>query len=150
MSKMNAITMKEQDRKQVKGDVDFIHEGEKQALKSRADNGMFKVVTRVAATKDTTARFQPKTMVGAPLVKKGLQVVRVDRGFQVSLKPLAVSNERRHKVFKAPHDKEAHKSPLKQANDIVLTKLLLQEFRNAKLGTIFLQRDRVGGGTNVK
>ena len=150
MPKVYAITMKEQDGKQIKGDVDLIHKSEEQALKSWTDNSVLEAVTRVAAAKDTTARFQPKTVIGTPLVKQGLQVIRVYPGFQITLEPLVVINKHWHKMFKAPFDKEANKSPLKQTRDIVLAKLLLQKFRNAKLGTIFPQRDRVGGGTNVK
>ena len=89
-------------------------------------------------------------MIGAPLVEEGLQVVRMNRGFQIPLQPLIVINEHKHKMFEAPFSKESYNASFKQTNDIVMPKPLLQKFRNAELGTIFLQGDRVGSGTNVK
>ena len=61
--------MKKQNRKQIKGDVNLIHKSEKQALESRADEGMLDAVRGMATTEHTTARLQAKPVVGAPLVK---------------------------------------------------------------------------------
>ena len=104
----------------------------------------------MSTAKHARALIKPKPVVGAPLVEEGLQVIRVNRGFQIAFKPLVVGDESRHKVLEAPNSEKAHKTTSKQANDVVLTEFLLQQFGNTKLGTCFFQRDRFGECTNVK